>query len=117
LLVRSLYTNRDLELFSKTAPIILNGIGDVVSRSDLLDRAICIHLPDIPAERRRPLAEIQRRFDAELPRMLGALCNAWSCALRSVDTVSLERPPRMADFARWVAAATPALPFSAEEFK
>jgi hypothetical protein len=36
--------------------------------------------------------------------------------LRNIDTVQLDRLPRMADFAKWVVAAEPSLPWKAEAF-
>jgi len=43
------------------------------------------------------------------PRILGALCDAVSAALRNVDKMRIERSPRMADFVKWIAAAEPGL--------
>ncbi|HLM60922.1 MAG TPA: DUF3854 domain-containing protein, partial [Pyrinomonadaceae bacterium] len=37
---RTLYENDDETIFNAKRPIILNGIGDIASRSDLLDRAL-----------------------------------------------------------------------------
>ena len=48
--------------------------------------------------------------------MLGALCDAVSTALRRLPEVKLDDPPRMADFAAWVVAAEPALPWKAGQF-
>lgn len=50
------------------------------------------------------------------PRIMGALLDAVSCALRNVGTVRLERTPRMADFAIWVVAAAPSLRWKSGEF-
>ena len=41
--VRQLYTNREEEIFQAQRPIILNGISQVATRGDLLDRAIGDH--------------------------------------------------------------------------
>ncbi len=50
-------------------------------------------------------------FDQAHPRILGALLTAVSTALRNIDQTKLDRLPRMADFALWVAAAEPSLPW------
>jgi len=55
---RKLYEGREEELFDATRPIVLNGIADVATRSDLLDRAIILTLP--------PLKEEDRRSECEL---------------------------------------------------
>ena len=49
-------------------------------------------------------------------KLLGALLDAVSCALRRERSVQLERTPRMADFAHWVVAAETALPWNEGTF-
>jgi hypothetical protein len=66
-------------------------------------------LPTIPEEERRAEDAFWRAFEAARPRILGALLDAVSMALRREHTVHLERLPRMADFAIWATAAEPAL--------
>src|SRR5690606_22857722 len=44
---RALYTDDEEAIFEATRPVILNGIDDVVSRSDLLDRSLVLTLPTI----------------------------------------------------------------------
>ena len=52
--VRQLYTDDEEMLFQARRPVILNGIEEIASRSDLVDRLLGAHLPPIPEERRRP---------------------------------------------------------------
>lgn len=106
---RELYANDEEVIFDAQRPVLLNGIEDIASRSDLLDRAIVVYLPNIPEDHRRPEAEFWAAFEAARPRILGALLDAVSAALRNLPQVKLERLPRMADFALWVVAAEPAL--------
>ena len=106
---RTLYENREEELFDGMKPVILNGITDVATRPDLLDRALVVSLPPIPDEGRRPEAELWREFEQTRPAILAALFDAMSGALRSVEAVRLEGMPRMADFAVWATAAEEAL--------
>jgi DNA polymerase I-like protein with 3'-5' exonuclease and polymerase domains len=106
---RELYTDADEVLFDATRPIILNGIEEIATRNDLLDRAIITYLPQIPDPSRQTEDEFWQRFEAARPRILGALCDAVSVALRRLATVKLARLPRMADFARWATAVEPAL--------
>jgi 5-methylcytosine-specific restriction endonuclease McrA len=86
-----------------------NGIGVLGTRSDLLDRTIELELPRIPDDRRQDEAQFWAAFEREQPTILGALLDAVSGAIGRLDEVKLERAPRMADFARWVVAAEPAL--------
>ena len=102
---RRLYTDDEETLFNGSRPILLNGIGSVVTKSDLSDRAIRVTLPMIPDDRRREEADLWPMFETVRPRVLGALLTAASTALRNLPTVKLPYLPRMADFARWVTAA------------
>jgi hypothetical protein len=106
---RQLYTDADETLFFASKPIILNGVGELAERPDLLDRALLVTLPRIPDECRRPDEELWAAFEEARPRILGALLDATSAALAGYKKVQLRRLPRMADLARWVTAAEPAL--------
>ncbi len=50
--------------------MILNGIDDLVHRSDFIDRGVCLHLPAIRDEARRPEGAFWSEFDADCPRIL-----------------------------------------------
>ena len=78
-------------------PILLNGIEDVISRSDLGDRAIFLTLAPIGEAQRRPEAELWREFELARPRILGALLDAVVHRLRAGGGVHLDRLPRIAD--------------------
>lgn len=106
---RELYSDDDEVIFAATRPVILNGIGEVVTRADLLDRSLVVTLNAIAEDRRRDERELLHAFAAARPRVLGALLDAVSGALRERDHVRLARAPRLADFAQWVTAAEPAL--------
>lgn len=113
---RTLYENDEETLFDVCRPIVINGIGVLGTRSDLLDRTIELELPRIPDERRQDEAQFWAAFDLEQPAILGALLDAVSGAIGQLDAVKLERAPRMADFARWVVAAEPSLGWTAGSF-
>ncbi|MDA8204261.1 MAG: hypothetical protein M0Z49_16195 [Chloroflexi bacterium] len=102
---RRLYTDDEEEVFDLRRPVILNGIDDLATRSDLLDRAIVVELPRIPEEARREEAQLWETFAGAHARLLGALLDAVAAAMRNRSAVQLDRLPRMADFARWVVAA------------
>ncbi|HEX8264723.1 MAG TPA: PriCT-2 domain-containing protein [Pyrinomonadaceae bacterium] len=105
---RELYSNDEETIFDVVRPLILNGIEETVSRSDLLDRALIIECPRITEQSRKTEAECKSSFASEHGKLLGALFDAVSCALRELPNVKLERLPRMADFAKWACAAEPA---------
>ena len=58
-------------------PTLLNGIEDIVGRSDLADRAIFLTLGADPGEeQRRSETKLWREFELARPAILGALLDA-----------------------------------------
>ncbi len=106
---RRLFTDADEAIFDAVRPVILTSIGDVVARSDLLDRSLVLRLPPIPDSQRRTEADFWRDAAALRPRVLGAVLDAVAVALQRVSSVSRWGLPRMADFCVWSLAAAPAL--------
>lgn len=106
---RRLYTGLHEELFHETRPVILNGIGDFALRGDLLDRATRIALAPPSSRAVRTAQELESEFLAIRPRLMGALFDAVTCALRALPGTKVTEQLRMADAARWVEAAAPAL--------
>jgi putative DNA primase/helicase len=106
---RKLHTDSEEMLFSATRPCLLNGIPDLAGRPDLADRAIVVSLPVIAPTDRAFEGEFNKALDAQMPLILAGLLNAVSTALANLATVRLAERPRMADFAKWVSAAEPAL--------
>lgn len=108
---RELFTNGEEVLFDGQRPVLLNGITELCTRSDLLDRTICVSLPAISENMRTTESEVRARFDSIRGRVFGALLDAVSQACSDRAKVRLTSLPRMADFATWVVAAEPALPW------
>ena len=106
---RVLYENDEEVIFNALRPVIINGIEELGTRSDLLDRTIRLNLPPIPEEMRQPEQFIYDKFEKARPKLFGALLGAVSTAMRHFDQVPLGCLPRMADFARWAVAAESAL--------
>lgn len=106
---RELFSDGEEKLFEGQRPVLLNGITELCTRSDLLDRAICVSLSAIPDSRRTTESDLWARFDAIRARTLGALLDAVSQACSARADVRLTSLPRMADFVTWVVAAEPAL--------
>lgn len=107
---RTLYKNREEEIFRAARPVVINGIDEVIDRSDLADRSLFISLNPIPEGERRTERRIWQDFKNDRPYIIGALLDAVSMALAQLAEVELESMPRMADFAEWVVAAEPVLP-------
>jgi hypothetical protein len=72
--VRQLYTDGDEVLFRAACPLLMNSIGDVITRPDLANRAIFLTLPPVADGRRQsernPVAGIRGRTRANSRRPL-----------------------------------------------
>jgi hypothetical protein len=113
---RQLYSDADEVIFDFTRPLLLTSIADVASKSDLVDRTIFLSLPRITEDKRRAEGTFWPAFEQKRAGILGALLDAVVVASRRLPNTSVARLPRMADFAKWVIAAEPALGWEAETF-
>ena len=113
---RKLYSDDEEALFNVMRPVLINGIEDIVTRPDLLDRAVQLMLRPIGDKDRRDEDSLWAEFERVRPRVLGALLTAVSTALKRMPSVGLTSKPRMADFAKWVVAAEPALGWQEGQF-
>src|SRR5207253_633552 len=68
-----------------------------------------VTLSAISPDKRRMEAEFWSTFEAACPRLLGALCDAASVALRCKHEVCLSNLARIGEVAIWVTAASKAL--------
>ena len=98
---RRLYTDDDDVVYELQRPIMLNGINQIITQADLLDRSIPIELQRIPEEKRLTEEELWQSFNKDKPLILGAIFDIISKAVAIYPTVKLNRLPRMADFAKW----------------
>jgi hypothetical protein len=96
---RTLYTNADETILELRKPVVLNGISVIVTAQDLLDRCLHIELPSI--QNRESSGDIDARFKAAQPRLLGALLDLFVKVLAILPEVTIapEDRPRMFDFA------------------
>ena len=107
---RELYSDHDEATFDATRPIVFNAIPDLgAARPDFLDRAVIVEFLDMKPEMRRDEAQFWREFEEVRPRILGALLDAVVAGLGNLPNVTLDQPPRMADFALWVKACEESL--------
>ena len=101
---RQLFANSKEVLLPAVNPIALNGITDIVNRADLADRCIFVTAERILEQNRKPKQELLEAFEAERPRILGALFDAVALGIKNLPTVASAAWPRMADFAKWATA-------------
>ncbi len=96
---RQFYTNSEEASMTAHNPIMLNGIGAVVTRPDLLDRTVAVILPTITE--RKSEAELDARVAEAQGRIMGAILDIYSGALLKLPEARIEpsKLPRLADFA------------------
>jgi hypothetical protein len=113
---RTLFTDGEETLFQATRPIVVNGIEEVATRGDFLDRAITLHVPPMAPQAVKDEEVFCGEVEGVRPQILGALLDIVSAGLKTLPTVKLTSMPRMADFAKWSAATAPACGWSAQAF-
>jgi hypothetical protein len=106
---RELYSDGDEVIFNAKRPVILTAVTEVATRGDLVSRSLLANLRPIDAEKVMLEEEVDASWQKAQPAVLGALLDATVCALRRKHEVRPKRLPRLADHARWVTAAEPAL--------
>jgi hypothetical protein len=113
---RTKHTDGDLTAYSNRVPIIMNGIELATYRPDFLDRCFIVRLPENDDLKHGYDEELQARFREAQPYFLGALFNGLAAALRDYKKTRLERVPRIADEARVITAAEPAIGMASGTF-
>ena len=113
---RTLHSNDEETVLQAKRPIILNGIADLLNRADLAERTLAVELQRIDPSKRLTEEELEKRFIQSHPEVLGGLLTALATGLARMPETHLERPPRLADFAKLIVAAEPALPWKSGEF-
>lgn len=98
---RKLFTDFDDCIFTLRNPVVLNGISNVVSRSDLVDRCIMIKLPFICEADRLSEKKMIKDYQNDLPIILGGIFNRISEMFRIYKEGSINNLPRLADFAEY----------------
>lgn len=102
---RTLFTNTGQTVLEARRPLMLNGINELASRPDLMERTLSVELAPISDDNRRDEQTLWEEFEGVRPEIVGTLFDAVSHALRNLDSTRLSRSPRMADVARFATAA------------
>jgi len=101
---RRLYTDADMHVVAFRRCLIVNGIDLGALRGDLAERMLPITLEHIAEQDRREEHALWPDWEQAHPRLLGAVLDLAAGVLAMSPSVRLERKPRMADFARVLAA-------------
>ncbi|MGB8940646.1 MAG: ATP-binding protein [Streptomyces sp.] len=101
---RALYTDDDVVVLTFRRVLALTTIDAGALAGDLAERVLMLDLQLIDSTQRRAEEELDATFAAVRPAVLGALFDVLACVLAVLPGVRLESMPRMADFARVLAA-------------
>jgi hypothetical protein len=100
LLRRALYTNSDVSVLAFRRVIALTSIDAGRLHGDLADRLLTIELDRITDHARTSEADMQAKWSALHPRVLGGLLHVAVNVLRALGPIRHHDLPRMADYAR-----------------
>jgi len=106
---RQLFTDDGESVINLSRMIMMNGIDDVVTQSDLASRTIGLRLLPITEDNRISKQEFQRRLVELQPRVFSALVGTLSAILGNFAAVHIRSGARMFDMIHWVTAAEPIL--------
>jgi hypothetical protein len=113
---RRLYTDDEDVIIELRRAVILNGINVPTDRGDVLDRSLVVELERIPDSERKTEEELWERFEAEHPKLLGALFDTLAKAIALKPSLKLSRRPRLADWGEYAAAVYEVMGWGAETF-
>lgn len=95
---RTLHSTHDISIWGVKRPIIINGIVDLATREDMLQRTVCVELPRI--EKNRSKKELREEWEQQQSQILGALYDLLSKILyqRKVIKIPYSEDTRQLDF-------------------
>ena len=100
---RRYHTNQNEVRFPYVAnPIILNGVTEFITRPDLVDRSIILHLEHIDTKKTE--AALKRAYNAKRSRIFGALLNLMVQGVQNLPSVPAESSIRMVEAIKWCEA-------------
>ena len=101
---RRLFSDGDLHVISFRRVTMLNGIDLGALRGDLADRLVHVALDVISPDKRRLDRDLDIDWRRAHPRVLGAVLDLTVKVLAALPGIELDELPRMADYARVLAA-------------
>lgn len=95
---RKLYTDAEVHTTTFRNCLLLNGIGNFATRGDLMDRCVKINLQRISTQQRERLSDLRRKFQEDLPLIIGAIFDTIRKTLSLIETIKNDTAPRLAEF-------------------
>lgn len=105
---RKLYSNGTLVSHYAHSPVILNGIGDLVFKQDIIDRSVSFPLKAMESHN----DQSESQFQAQAPHLMGYLFGLISRSLQKFAQTVTPQGSRLATVNRFISAAEP---FGTEE--
>jgi len=104
IVTRRLYTDDDMTVLAFRRAIVVNGIDLGRLRGDIADRMVMLELARVDPRHRLDDAELAAAWQAVHPKAFAGLLDLTGRVLAELPSVQLHERPRMADFARVLAA-------------
>lgn len=101
---RQLYTDGDLHVTRLHGAVVLNGINDLITQSDLAQRCLTFNLNRIPDVDIKSEAQMLRIFDQAHAEIFAYLLNLMTEIYYQLPEVLVIRQERQIDFCKWLAA-------------
>ncbi|WP_217552690.1 ATP-binding protein [Streptomyces sp. GbtcB6] len=101
---RALYSDDDVVVLTFRRVLAMTTIDAGALAGDLAERMMLLDLQPIPKSARRGEEELDAAYAAARPAVIGSLLDLLASVLRELPAVSLESKPRLADFAKVLAA-------------
>ena len=101
---RELYTNSGLSILHLHCALVLNGIHEFLTESDLAQRCVPIRLEPIDESNRRSEIEMERELEQDLPYILRGLYACIADIFLQLPNAVITNPERMLGFVQWIAA-------------
>ena len=99
---RALYTDQDVAVSAYRRCVIFNGVDVEVARGDLAERMVLVDLRRIKT--RRDEEDLAAAWESAYPVIFGGLLDLAAAVHHRLKTIKVANLPRMADFAKVVAA-------------
>lgn len=113
---RKLYTTSEQVLLTLRNIVIINGLNAVPRKSDLAQRSLLFELQTIEAKSRKSSSSFWASFNADKPKILGAIFDVLVKAMKIFPTLKIDKRHRMADCYEEMVAISLALGVSQEKF-
>ena len=101
---RVLYSDDDVTVLAFRRAVILTSIDPGALAGDLAERLLIVELQPILDTKRRAEAEVRQMFASARSAILASLLDLLALVMAELPQMALDRMPRMADFARVLAA-------------